>query len=253
MRIVQYESGGARGCGVERDGAVFATPYTDTLTLIRDGEQGLEAAAAAAERSDPVPVDRLLAPLTNPGRSSAPASTTEATATRSPASSFPDEVVWDFIKVASAIIGPGRGDRHPAGRRVICARPAVPAQFAEHGFAVDYEVEFGVVIGSRAKNVAPGGCPGPRLRLHRLQRRRLALASSSTTASATSARTSTPSARWARASSPRTSCPTGRPSGSSPTSTASCGRTPSSASRSARLRWRSSGSARSSRSSPATA
>jgi hypothetical protein len=59
MRIVQYEAGGARGCGVERDGAVFPTPYTDTLTLIRDGGKGLEAAAAAAERSDPVPVDRL--------------------------------------------------------------------------------------------------------------------------------------------------------------------------------------------------
>ena len=69
MRIVQYRSGDETGCGVELGGAVFATGYADTLSLIRDGERGLEAAAAAgAAGGEPVQVDRLLAPLTNPGK-----------------------------------------------------------------------------------------------------------------------------------------------------------------------------------------
>lgn len=71
MRIVQYESNGVRGCGVEREGAVFPTTYADTLTLIREGDRGLEDAESAPERSDPVSIDRLLAPLTEPARSSA--------------------------------------------------------------------------------------------------------------------------------------------------------------------------------------
>ena len=86
MKIVQYEGRGGRGCGVERDGAVFPTGYDDTLMLIRDGERGLDHAAAGPPNADPIEVDRLLAPLTTPGRSSVPGSTTAATATRSPAS-----------------------------------------------------------------------------------------------------------------------------------------------------------------------
>ena len=154
MRIVQYEAGGARGCGVERDGAVFPTPYADTLTLIRDGEKGLETAAAAAEQSDPVPVDRLLAPLTNPGKIFGSGVNYRSHGDEEPGFVFPDEVVWDFVKVASAIIGPGEAIVIPPADDVIVRRAGGAAQFAEHGFAVDYEVEFGVVIASRARNVA---------------------------------------------------------------------------------------------------
>ena len=68
MRIVQYELRGVVGCGIEAGGQVHPTGYTDTLALIRDGERGLEAAAAAVERSEPVTVERLLAPLTSPGK-----------------------------------------------------------------------------------------------------------------------------------------------------------------------------------------
>jgi 2-keto-4-pentenoate hydratase/2-oxohepta-3-ene-1,7-dioic acid hydratase in catechol pathway len=154
MRIVQYESNGNRGCGVERDGAVFPTPYADTLALIRDGGRGLENAASAPEQSDPVAVDRLLAPLTNPGKIFGSGVNYRSHGDEEPGFVFPDEVVWDFVKVASAIIGPGEPIVIPPADDVIVRAAGGAAQFAEHGFAVDYEVEFGVVIGSQAKNVA---------------------------------------------------------------------------------------------------
>ncbi len=154
MRIVQYERNGERGCGVELEGAVFPTAYGDALALIRDGQRGLESAASATERSDPVRVDRLLAPLTNPGKIFGSGVNYRSHGDEEPGFVFPDEVVWDFIKASSAIIGPGAPIVIPPADDVIVRRAGSPAPFAEHGFAVDYEVEFGVVIGSRAKNVA---------------------------------------------------------------------------------------------------
>jgi 2-keto-4-pentenoate hydratase/2-oxohepta-3-ene-1,7-dioic acid hydratase in catechol pathway len=154
MRIVQYESNGTRGCGVERDGSVFATPYPDTLTLIREGARGLEQAAAAAGHADPVQVDRLLAPLTNPGKIFGSGVNYRSHGDEEPGFVFPDEVVWDFLKVSTAIIGPGEAIVIPPADDVIVRQAGGGGQFAEHGFAVDYEVEFGVVIGSGAKNVA---------------------------------------------------------------------------------------------------
>jgi 2-keto-4-pentenoate hydratase/2-oxohepta-3-ene-1,7-dioic acid hydratase in catechol pathway len=153
MRIVQYESAGQKGCGVEVDGHVVATGYRDTLSLIRDGERGLATAAEAAGRGDPVRIDRLLAPLTNPGKIFGSGVNYASHGDEEPGFVFPDEVVWDFIKVASAIIGPGEAIVIPPADDVIRRLAGGPAQFGEHGFAVDYEVEFGVVIGARAKNV----------------------------------------------------------------------------------------------------
>ncbi len=153
MRIVQYEGAGARGCGVERDGAVFPTGYPDTLSLIRDGERGLDAAAVAHERADPVAVDRLLAPLTNPGKIFGSGVNYRSHGDEEPGFTFPDEVVWDFVKVSSAIVGPGADIVIPPADDVIKRLPGGAAPFAEHGFAVDYEVEFGVVVGARAKHV----------------------------------------------------------------------------------------------------
>ncbi len=151
MRIVQYESGGLTGCGVEVDGRVYATGYADTLSLIRDGERGLEAATAAD--GEPVQVERLLAPLTNPGKIFGSGVNYRSHGDEEPGFVFPDEVVWDFIKVASAIIGPGEAIVIPPADDVIRRFAGGAATFGEHGFAVDYEVEFGVVIGTRAKNV----------------------------------------------------------------------------------------------------
>jgi 2-keto-4-pentenoate hydratase/2-oxohepta-3-ene-1,7-dioic acid hydratase in catechol pathway len=154
MRIVQYVAGGDRGCGVERDGSVFPTSYADTLALIRDGDDGLERAAAASERAEPVAVERLLAPLTNPGKIFGSGVNYASHGDEEPGFVFPDEVVWDFIKLASAIIGPDEPIVIPPADDVIKRFPGGPARFSEHGFAVDYEVELGVVIGRSAKNVS---------------------------------------------------------------------------------------------------
>lgn len=153
MRIVQYESGGATGCGVEVDGHVFASGFADTLALIRAGDHGMETAAGAAERSDPVSVDRVLAPLTNPGKIFGSGVNYASHGDEEPGFAFPDEVVWDFIKLASSIVGPDAEIVLPPTDDVIERLPGGAAQFAEHGFAVDYEVEFGVVLGTRAKNI----------------------------------------------------------------------------------------------------
>jgi 2-keto-4-pentenoate hydratase/2-oxohepta-3-ene-1,7-dioic acid hydratase in catechol pathway len=154
MRIVQYVSGGSRACGVQVGEHVFPTGYDDTLALIRDGDRGLEAAASAPERSDPVRVDRLLAPLTSPGKIFGSGVNYASHGDEDPGFVFPDEVVWDFIKLASAIVGPSEPIVIPPSDDVIKRVPGGKAPFSEHGFAVDYEVEFGVVLGRRAKNVA---------------------------------------------------------------------------------------------------
>ena len=154
MRIVQFRSGPEIGCGVEHDGQVFATGYADTLSLIRDAQLGLERAAAAPGQGDPVAVDRILAPLTNPGKMFGSGVNYRSHGDEEPGFTFPDEVPWDFIKVASAIIGPGDDIVIPPADDVIKRAAGGGKQFDEYGFAVDYEVEFGVVIGKRAKNVA---------------------------------------------------------------------------------------------------
>jgi 2-keto-4-pentenoate hydratase/2-oxohepta-3-ene-1,7-dioic acid hydratase in catechol pathway len=155
MRIVQYESRGSVGCGVEVDRQVHATGYADTLALIRDGERGLEAAAAAADGSEPVAVDRILAPLTNPGKIFGSGVNYASHGDEEPGFVFPDEkVVVGFIKLASAIVGPDAEIVLPPYDDVIRRVPGDTAgPLREHGFAVDYEVELGVVIGTRAKNV----------------------------------------------------------------------------------------------------
>jgi 2-keto-4-pentenoate hydratase/2-oxohepta-3-ene-1,7-dioic acid hydratase in catechol pathway len=154
MRIVQYAAGATTGCGVEVDGQVFATSYPDTLALVRDGERGLERAAAASGAGDPVAVDRILAPLTNPGKIFGSGVNYASHGDEEPGFVFPDEkVVVGFIKLASAIVGPGDEIVIPPTDDVIRRVPGEEGALREHGFAVDYEVEFGVVIGTRAKNV----------------------------------------------------------------------------------------------------
>lgn len=155
MRIVQYRGGGTSGCGVEVAGDVFATGYPDTLSLIRDAERGLEAAAQAPEASDPVVVERILAPLTNPGKIFGSGVNYASHGDEEPGFVFPDEkVIVGFIKLASSIVGPDDEIVIPPNDDVIKRVPGDAAgPLREFGFAVDYEVEFGVVMGKRAKNV----------------------------------------------------------------------------------------------------
>jgi 2-keto-4-pentenoate hydratase/2-oxohepta-3-ene-1,7-dioic acid hydratase in catechol pathway len=154
MRIVQYRASGTTGCGVEVEGAVYATGYADTLSLIQDGARGLETAARAHEGAEPVEVDKILAPLTNPSKIFGSGVNYASHGDEEPGFVFPDEkVIVGFIKLPSAIIGPGDEIVIPPYDDVIRRVPGDTGPLREYGFAVDYEVEFGVVIGQRAKNV----------------------------------------------------------------------------------------------------
>ena len=152
MRIVRYQAGDRIGCGVWVGGRVYDTGLPDTLDLIRAGDAGLEQARRAVD-GVPVAIDRLLAPLANPGKIFGSGVNYRSHGDEEPGYVFPDEIVYDFIKVASAIVGPGADIVLPPTDDVIQRSPGGAATFSEHGFAVDYEVELGVVIGRTARHV----------------------------------------------------------------------------------------------------
>ena len=116
MRIVQYLTGTQVACGVQVGNDVFATGYDDTLALIRDGERGLER-AAAARAGDPVAVDRILASVTNPGKIFGSGVNYASHGDEEPGYVFPDEVRLGLHQARERDHRPGRGHRHPAGRR----------------------------------------------------------------------------------------------------------------------------------------
>ncbi|MDQ3411633.1 MAG: fumarylacetoacetate hydrolase family protein [Chloroflexota bacterium] len=145
MRLCTYERHGKIGVGVEAGGEVHATTDTDMLDLIRDGEAGLERARAAAN-GPAVTVDRMLAPLLRPGKTFGSGVNYKAHGEEEGTHAvLPVEPRIDFIKLPNTVIGPGEPIVIPTADRVII-RP--------DGYQVDYEVEFGVVIGKRAKNVS---------------------------------------------------------------------------------------------------
>jgi 2-keto-4-pentenoate hydratase/2-oxohepta-3-ene-1,7-dioic acid hydratase in catechol pathway len=152
MRIVQYINGGQRGCGVQVGDDVFYSGYPDTLALIRDGERGLERAQQFADSTDPVHFDRIIEPI-RPGTIFGSGVNYRSHGDEDPDYEFPDEVVWDFIKLTSAVIGPGDPIVIPPNDDVIKRQPGSAAPLSEYGFAVDYEVELGVVLSKKAKNV----------------------------------------------------------------------------------------------------
>jgi 2,4-didehydro-3-deoxy-L-rhamnonate hydrolase len=152
MRIVQYVNGGEVACGVQVGEDVFFTGYADTIALIHDGERGLERAAAAGASGQPASYDRLVHPL-RPGKIFGSGVNYRSHGDEEPGYEFPDEVVWDFIKLSSAVIGPGEAIVIPPNDDVIKRLPGGSARLSEYGFAVDYEVELGVIIGKDAKNV----------------------------------------------------------------------------------------------------
>lgn len=152
MRIVQYLTGTRVACGVQVGNDVFAAGYDDTLDLIRDGERGLERAAAAGA-GEPVKVDRIIHPV-RPGTIFGSGVNYTSHGDEDPDYVPADELRWDFTKLSSAVIGPGEDIVIPPNDDVIKRVPGDTAgPLREYGFAVDYEVEFGVVIGKTAKNV----------------------------------------------------------------------------------------------------
>jgi len=145
MRLVTYANGDQLGVGVEQGDQVFFTGYTDMLDLIRAGDRGLEQVAVASRTARPVAFDRLLAPVPRPGTIFGCGVNYRSHGDEEPGFVFPDEPCIDFIKLPSAVIGPGADIVIPAHDRLI--RRA-------DGFQVDYEVELGVVFSRSARNVS---------------------------------------------------------------------------------------------------
>jgi 2-keto-4-pentenoate hydratase/2-oxohepta-3-ene-1,7-dioic acid hydratase in catechol pathway len=155
MRLVQFSDGAGTGVGVLRGDDVLRTGYADMLAFICDGAAALAAAQDALDddASPAVAVDRLLAPITNPGKIWGSGPNYQSHGDEDPDWEPADEPMWDFIKLSSAITGPYDDIVIPPGDDVIKRLPGGPAKFSEFGFAVDWEVELGVVIGATAKNV----------------------------------------------------------------------------------------------------
>jgi 2-keto-4-pentenoate hydratase/2-oxohepta-3-ene-1,7-dioic acid hydratase in catechol pathway len=145
MRLVTYESGGQAGVGAQDGDRVFATDYADMIDLIRDGDRGLERAAAAVNSGPTVSYDRLLAPIPRPGKIFGCGVNYRSHGDEDPDFVFADEPCIDFIKLPSAVVGPGADIVIPRHDGVIKRAK---------GFDVDYEVELGVVFGRNAKNVS---------------------------------------------------------------------------------------------------
>src|SRR5215211_6114768 len=145
MRLCTYERVGRRAVGVEREGSIFPTGYEEMLALIRDGEQGLERAVRSAERAEPVTPDRLLAPIPRPGTIFGAGMNYRTHWAEASVQVDVSEPRWDFIKLSTAVIGPGEP---------IVIPPHDDIMKREGGFQVDYEAEFVAVIGKEAKRVS---------------------------------------------------------------------------------------------------
>jgi 2,4-didehydro-3-deoxy-L-rhamnonate hydrolase len=142
MRLCTFEANGQSAVGVERDGQVWPTGYADMLALIADGDAGLARASAHAAAAAPIVPDRLQAPIPRPGVIFGSGVNYRAHGDEEPGAHTPTEPRIDFIKLPGAVIGPDAPIVIPPADGVI-RRP--------QGFQVDYEVEFGVVIGRRCK------------------------------------------------------------------------------------------------------
>jgi 2-keto-4-pentenoate hydratase/2-oxohepta-3-ene-1,7-dioic acid hydratase in catechol pathway len=152
MRIIQYRAGETVGCGVQVGDVVHPTGYPTTLALLEDGEKGTKALDAATS-ADPVAVDRIIHPI-RPWKIFGSGINYKAHGEEAANFTPPKEPRYDFIKLSTAVIGPGEPIVIPPTDDVIKRGPGMAdLQFAEYGFAVDYEVELGVVIGRGGKNI----------------------------------------------------------------------------------------------------
>ncbi len=142
MRLVTYTTGRETAVGVRRERGLVSTGYSDMLTLILDGEGGLERAREAAERGEPVEPERLLAPVPRPGKILCSGINYASHKQENPDAVFPDEPFF-FSKLPSAVIGPGEP--------IVIPRPETQT---------DYEVELALVIGRTARRVRKGEALG---------------------------------------------------------------------------------------------
>lgn len=153
MKLVQYDNGGQIGVGVQVGDDIYYTGYSDMRAFILDEERALERARSASESRRPVRYDKLIAPITNSGKIWGSGPNYLSHGQEDPEWEPSDEPMWDFIKLTSAVTGPYDDIVIPPADDVIKRVAGGAARFSEQGFAVDWEVEFAVVIGRTAKNV----------------------------------------------------------------------------------------------------
>jgi 2-keto-4-pentenoate hydratase/2-oxohepta-3-ene-1,7-dioic acid hydratase in catechol pathway len=139
MRLVTFEAVGKVGVGVRRDGLVLDTGYASMLDLIQDGERGLER---AAEASQEVAVDRMLAPIPRPPKILCSGVNYASHADENPDAVMPTEPFF-FSKLPAAVIGPGEAI-------------VIPTEETK----TDFEVELAMVIGKRAKRLSEDAALG---------------------------------------------------------------------------------------------
>jgi len=126
------------------------------MDLIRGGETALKqtrqalafaqknaGSARARTWSHDLTRVRLLAPIPRPGKILCSGLNYKSHVEENPGAKFLDDPRF-FVKVPSAVIGPGAPIRHPGAK-----------------FQVDYEVELGVVIGKPARRLTPSNALEP--------------------------------------------------------------------------------------------
>jgi 2,4-didehydro-3-deoxy-L-rhamnonate hydrolase len=134
MRLYTYEWNGETRVGVEKDGGLvdLSARFGSMLELIRGGETALALARRTCDATPEVtPLDavRILAPIPRPGKILCSGLNYKSHIEENPGATFLDDPRF-FVKLSSAVIGPGEPIRHPGAE-----------------FQVDYEVELAVVIG----------------------------------------------------------------------------------------------------------
>jgi 2-keto-4-pentenoate hydratase/2-oxohepta-3-ene-1,7-dioic acid hydratase in catechol pathway len=132
MRLVTYELDGRSGVGIRRRAAIVDTGYGSMLELIYDGARGLERAAEAADRADPLEGARLVAPV-RPGKILCSGINYASHKEENPNATMPEEPFF-FSKLPSAVIG-----------------PSAPIVIPREATQTDYEVELALVIGRTAR------------------------------------------------------------------------------------------------------
>lgn len=140
MRLVTYAHRKQQRVGVQRDDAVVALPFGSMIEFIAAGRGAMALARAASTdaRSVRHPVGKLqlLAPIPKPGKMLFSGLNYKSHINENANARFLDNPRF-FAKLNNCVIGPGAPILHPGAR-----------------FQVDYEVELGVVIGTRCHRIA---------------------------------------------------------------------------------------------------
>lgn len=140
MKLYTFAINDTTRIGAERDGKLIDLGR-DMLTLIRQGNEGLQAARETLQTDDALSYSfdevKLLAPIPRPGKILCSGINYVGHKEENPNATMPDEPFF-FSKLPTAVIGPGEAI-------------VLPPQSKQ----VDYEVEFTVVIGQPMKNTPP--------------------------------------------------------------------------------------------------